>query len=627
MSLVAGPNHLKRHRGVVARSLTTLGVLGLVLGVPLAMMAIHAPPPLDQIRSVTGHPDELRRVLDERVSDQAIAGVVAAIAWLVWVWFVLCVIAEVVGRVRGRTPRRVPGSRNLQSLVAGLLGASLVFGLPGRQALPLRLRIPAMSVSAPYIEPPTPLPRHVKSPEILHAAVATEERAETVATVAPGFPELIYVVRPGDTLWSISEAELGSPLRWRSIAEANYGRNQPDGGELIDDHWIRPGWLLVIPATGKSAGGAARPLSVAPPDPPPSGVESVRGDSSAPKDGAIGLPSQTVVSSPAIGVPSRSPARNGFQRSGSSPSASSARSRKAGPRVPVGPIGYGLLGAAIVGLLDRMRRTQQRRRVAGLRIVLPDGDLIELERGLRMSADPGAVDWVDLGLRLLAVTVRRDRRDTPTVSAVFLREDVLEIMLEQGGQPSPPPPPFELGTTGRSWLLAKSGQRVDVLRNDPEVAGVDAPLPSLVTLGRDARGIVLINIERAGSVAVSGSEADLLVETMAVELATTRWGDQIDLMLVGFDGDISGLERVSHAGSLQSVCTKIRRRTRERAALLTLAQRDTTSDTRWQDGGDAWDLCVVVCSARVSRGRSLGRRRDDRDRRRRVTRCRGHLCQ
>ena len=125
-------------------------------------------------------------------------------------------------------------------------------------------------------------------------------------------------------------------------------------------------------------------------------------------------------------------------------------------------------------------------------------------------------------------------------------------------------------------------------------------LPSLVTLGRDARGIVLINIERAGSVAVSGSEADLLVETMAVELATTRWGDQIDLMLVGFDGDISGLERVSHAGSLQSVCTKIRRRTRERAALLTLAQRDTTSDTRWQDGGDAWDLCVVVCSARVS---------------------------
>ena len=168
MSLVAGPNHLKRHRGGGGRSLTTLGVLGLVLGVPLAMMAIHAPPPLDQIRSVTGHPDELRRVLDERVTDQTIAGVVAAIAWLVWVWFVLCVIAEVVGQVRGRTPR-VPGSRNLQSLVAGLLGASLVFGLPGRQALPLRLRIPAMSVSAPYIEPPTPRPRHVKRPEILHA--------------------------------------------------------------------------------------------------------------------------------------------------------------------------------------------------------------------------------------------------------------------------------------------------------------------------------------------------------------------------------------------------------------------------------------------------------------------------
>ena len=603
MSLTAWPNHMTRRRGLAARCVTTLGVVCLVLGVPLVMMAIHAQPPLDQIRSVTGHPEELRRMFGERVSDRTITEIVAGVAWLVWAWFVVCVIAELIGRARGRTASRVPGSRHLQSLVAGLLGASLLVGVSGRQALPLRLRIAATSVSAPYIEPPTQLPRHLKRLETPNVVEADAGTPNTIAALAPASPERIYVVKPRDTLWSISEVELGSPLEWRRIAEANYGRHQPDGGELTDDHWIRPGWLLVIPMPGSSVAEPPPAPPFAAVDPPTSETGSARADVPAPEGGAHRSLPARVTSAPPIDVSGSMSATNGFhetRRSLSSDSQLRAGGGEApGSQVPVAPIGYGLLGAGIVALLDRMRRVQQRRREAGLRIVLPDGDLVELERGLRLAADPGAVDWVDLALRLLAVTVRRDHRETPTVSAVVLREDAVEIMLERGGEPSSPPPPFEPGDRGQSWLLAKTGQRIEVLRRDPEVVGVDAPLPALVTLGRDALGIVLINIEQAGSVAIFGPEADLLAEAIAVELATTRWGDQIDLMLVGFDGDISGLERVSHVRSLESVRTKVQRRTRERAALLTLAQRTTTSDTRWQDGGDAWDLCVVICSARA----------------------------
>lgn len=160
MRVVTRANNVVRHRGVVVRGVTTLGVIGLVLGVPLAMLAIHAPSPLEQIRNVTGHPDDLRRAFDERVSDKTIAGVVAAIAWLMWTWFVACVIAEVVGRVRGRTPTRVPGSRHLQSLVAGLLGASLAFGVSSRQAPPLRLA-----------SPPCPCRLHTSSPPPSHRSI------------------------------------------------------------------------------------------------------------------------------------------------------------------------------------------------------------------------------------------------------------------------------------------------------------------------------------------------------------------------------------------------------------------------------------------------------------------------
>jgi hypothetical protein len=264
------------------------------------------------------------------------------------------------------------------------------------------------------------------------------------------------------------------------------------------------------------------------------------------------------------------------------------------------PIGYGILGAGIVALLDRMRRAQQRLRPAGLRIALPEGDLVELERGLRISSDPGSADWIDLSLRLLSVTIRRNQLEPPIVSAVRLRDNAVEIMFDPKSQLLLALSPFESGPDGKSWVLAKSGQRLEALRSDLEIAGIDAPLPSLVTVGRNELGLLLVNIETAGSIAVFGADTEALVQTVAVELATAKWADQIDVVLVGFGENKEGLERVSHASSLRSVVAKMERRTRERATLLALADRSSNAETRWLDGGDAWDLCVVVCSSDTS---------------------------
>ena len=125
---------------------------------------------------------------------------------------------------------------------------------------------------------------------------------------------------------------------------------------------------------------------------------------------------------------------------------------------------------------------------------------------------------------------------------------------------------------------------------------MDAPLPSLVTLGRDEHGLLMIDLERAASLSVSGAEAAKLMESIAVELATAKWGDQIDVILVGFDAEMGGLERVSRARSLSGVVTKMDRRIQERRALLLLAKHVSNAETRWADGGDAWDLCVVICA-------------------------------
>jgi len=92
-----------------------------------------------------------------------------------------------------------------------------------------------------------------------------------VPSVENGFAGLprgtkVVVVQPGDCLSVIAERYLGD---WRldtEIAELNYGRLQPDGLALVNDHWIYPGWVLIMPPEARGAlvvGGTAPTHSVA----------------------------------------------------------------------------------------------------------------------------------------------------------------------------------------------------------------------------------------------------------------------------------------------------------------------------------------------------------------------------
>lgn len=588
---------IARRKQVMVQCASGLGVITLVGGVPLVLVATMAAPTFGEVFHVLAHPALLPHTFARPVSDGAISKIVGSVAWLAWAWLLVCITLEIAGRIRGRTAARIPGSRYIQSLVTYMVGASLALGSPVRHTAPLRLEIASASAFSPSHRLYPESAQVVRNSQPPAAPIRDDAVQLPVAVTTPAVPERLYVVRPRDTLWSIAESELGSPLSWPRIAAANYGRVQPDGAELTDDHWIRPGWLLVIPAVGDDPAVKAQAQVV----PSVDSATDVEASATAPTPIALG--STVRASAPQADDEGGSQIDDLGRRIRADSTArrdQHAHRGKAVPHLPVAPIGYGLMGAGIVALLDRMRRTQQRLRPTGLRIALPKGDLAELERGLRVAADPGSADWVDLSLRLLSVTVQRGQLPIPAVSAVRLRDDVVEIVLDATDSPSLAPLPFEQGSDGSSWILSRNGQRLQELQNDPEVVGIDAPLPSLVTLGRDDIGIVMVNIERAGSVAVSGAETDPLIQAIAVEMATARWADQIDVVLVGFRHDIEGLERVSHASSLRSVVARMERRTRSAAALLTLVDRATNTETRWSEGGDAWDLCVVVCSPHAS---------------------------
>ena len=564
--------------------------------IPVLLVALNGPSVVTAIGDAVTHPQHLSHVLRARFDAETTIALLWTLAWLVWGWFVICLALEASARLRGSSPTRMPGSRHVQAWAALVVSACLAMGTTGRHGTIMRLQVsdttargharPVTDVFAPGLPWDDTTSREAQQPTDVVDVVSAPEGTR-------------YTVRPGDTLWSIAEVELGNPLEWPRIAEANYGLPQPDGSKLTDDHWIRPGWVFVLPVTATTPPGQPEPPGVPEATAVPASANGAAPAVAKSPPPSAGTRAGTIAAIDHTGSSTQAAPRSGATVESATTPTSTGRDGHATrrPAVPVAPIGYGILGAAVIAVLDRMRRAQQRRRAAGLRITMPVDDIAALEQGLRVAADHGAVDWVDFGLRLLCTVVERNSVEPPSIRAVRVRDAAIDFLVDPALGPAEPVSPFEAGADGTSWVLVRDRERLAEYLDDAEVAGTAAPLPALVTLGRDGHGLLLLNLERAGSVAVSGSEADLLLQAMAIEMATAPWAEQADLVLVGFPERHGGLERVSHASSIRPVIAKMERRVHERRALLALSDQATNATSRWVDRTDGWDLCVVVCAA------------------------------
>ena len=573
-----------------------LGLVGLILGLPLALIVTHVTPPLARIGTLGAHPGSIAHFLNAPLSDTAVARCLTCAAWMIWLWLLVCSVVETLAVIHGRPPRHLPASRHIQSLISTLVGASLAVVPLGRDGLPMRFQVSQApihrSVGVRHVDDiaghfETGSNRAANPPmEAGKSLVEAEDRDQ----MSPTSGASSYVVKAGDTLWSIAERQLGSPLRWRAIAELNYGRSQPDGGKLTDAHWIFPGWELILPNSpslnGSQAVAERLPEPIVDPLEPPKGVP----------DGAV---SQI----PVLTRPGDSPEGGRVHPTLKDSNARRSEARESSdrghprPPLPLNALSYGVLGAGVIALLERMRRGQRRHRRSGLRIVLPDGDLMALERQLHVEADPEGVDIIDLGLRALVVCALRCGSMPPQATIVRLGSHSLEIALDPHSHKRVAPEPFTSDTDATSWFLSRDHTTMQRLREDPDISRIDAPFPALVSVGRDEFGaVVLVDLEQAASIDVTGDNSEGILGTIAVEMATAKWADQVELILVGFNPELETLERVSHVASIGDVISKVQRRVRERTALLASVGRQANWEIRWTEGGDAWDLCVVVCS-------------------------------
>lgn len=522
----------------LAGAAATLAIAAIVTGVPVALVMVFGSPLPNTLPG--------RDVMTAPASTDTILAVVAALVWLAWLHFVVCLVVETVSAVRAKgVPRPVPLGAASQPLARRLvitamllLAAAGAFDRDGGGA-DAGTR-PAVSATVPAMaEENVAAQRAAQRSAERHADRAAPPAHARVPAVAydgefpPGTK--IYTVQPPkgryhDNLWDIAERHLGAGRRYREIFELNKGRDQPTGGRLELARLIHPGWVLVMPpdATGADVVPATQP-----PEPP---AETAPEPLAPPDVARTGdrLPENVDES----GVPT-TPA---------DPTTSAEQSRATETGVSGRELlAAGLLAASLLSGLSTLRELQRRRRPHGARLPVPDPDAADVEVTMRLAADPDGSAALDRALRVLAAQCAQSGRAFPEVFAVRLTPSQIELLMATLPA-DPPPEPFVVTPEGR-WAVDRDAVLTRAGVDEQALAALRPPLPGLVGIGRDVDHDdihVLIDLEAAsGLVGVSGEPRLVrgFLTAAAAELATNGWSGRLTVTCVGLDDGLADLAR------------------------------------------------------------------------------------
>ncbi len=238
---------------LVLRAVPAAGlIVAIVVGVPALLLAIGAgpvPPVLhswDAVTTAVTTPDDGTLLL----------ALMRILAWICWVVLTVLILAEGLSQARGTRMPRLPALSIPQDVARGLTAAVLAafFALPGQataNAVPPRVAVAASEPASPPL--PTNVSAAVAEGSPTSPPPTPASTGEAAVTPSPAGSEgeggrfVVHTVRANDSLWRLAETHLGDGARFGEIADANYGRPQPDGFTLTKAHWIHPGWRLLIP--------------------------------------------------------------------------------------------------------------------------------------------------------------------------------------------------------------------------------------------------------------------------------------------------------------------------------------------------------------------------------------------
>lgn len=557
------------------RGLGSAGLLALIIfGAPAALLSWGRYPRLS-LNGLLG-PDD----------GSLLFGLITAVGWLAWAVFALATALELVRLLAGRPLVRLPGIAVVQQLSAGLLLA--VLALAATASAP---RAPStIAALAETTQNPSPL---AAEPE--DAVVA----ASAATPAAPG-----YRVRPGDDLWSVSQALLGDGRRWRELAAAN--------PSLLADpvQELRPGSQLAVPVgvvlTEAAAGTPVTEASAA----SPRHAEQVtveRGDTlselalehlgRASRWPQIAEANRELISDPdhieigwRLNIPGAEPSAEQVDetagrrstvgptdpirldpptaRSSDSPTtpvAPPAAESTALPATPptdapspspaaqleavapssspiglVGPVGT-VAAAVIIGTVETRRALRLRERPRGRRLIDADPAAARLRVALGAVQRPDRVLALDRALRHLGQRLAAAGRPLPALSRIELDDRALAF---EWARPAGDPLDGFAGDPD-CWQIAVA-KAIELGPSDHP-----CPYPCLVSVGTAADGrTILVNAEQSRLLGVAADDAELAgasLLAMGIELACAPWSAETRVLAAGTGSELlalSGGERV-----------------------------------------------------------------------------------
>lgn len=621
---------------VIRAALALLLTLTLTAGVPILL-----------VRTV-GNPVPGTWAWGTPITNQALLGLIAILAWIFWAQFILCLVVEIGAEVRLATGRsadwlsRLPGTfSGQQALARTLVQAVVVVGL-GSAAISTAAVPPAARADAPVTarsdEQLAPTPSHGAT-TVPADPQAPRDRA---SSSLQEHTRHVTVVK-GDSLWTLAERHLGSGQDWRSIAELNRGRTMIDGQPFRDNAALQPGWNLLLPTDNETSAGlqAADEVVVEPGDTlwllsenaygdgdgwgriyransdriddpdliypgqqldVPRGARTARSsvmhepapDRSDPSptvpggsDRRADAPTRLPDSTPGASDTSQSDTRTGGDR------ATSSEDSAPDVATMMRALGGGalLLASGLFTALLARRRRQFRNRRSGRIITPTPPHLTPTEHAVRAHGSSGgeAAQFLDHALRDLAGRARRGECELPEVAAARLCDSSLELVVSDDNEP---PPPWRPGEQARRWRLDRT---VDL-----ELTDAMAPYPTLVAVGLDdAGGTWLVDLEAAGIIQLVGDATGScgLLRFMAAELATNAWSDNVDVLVDATSRDLVPINpnRLEHTPQID--LRRLAKRARRVHEATEAAGLDVLTGRADGRGGDTWLPTVLLTAS------------------------------
>ena len=568
--------NLPSRRVQVLQGLAALvGTIVVVVGVPVALLAAFGTP----------WPDEKPTVdwLTQPTTSETVLGVLAAVVWLAWLHFVVCLVVEAVAerRDRGMAPQVVGGGVGTQALARRLVASIVLLASTSGVALGT-----AGAASAAPVEHTVSVSAlqsaSLTAPEIVQVAGHTDGQlpglgdleTATHADVADGATTYYDVKPPNgrhyDTLWDIADRYLGDGLRYKEIWALNQGVQQPDGQVLRNADLIQPGWVLKMPADAKGPGLKVITHDDVAVPAEPSGASASSGavDDAASTTDAAADATADATADRADHVPDALEPFFGVAA------------------------GLALAGAALglrrhrASLSTGARWTLRKPAAAGGPDPDTDPDTPGPGGRLRLESDTDTAAWLDRAVRSLsglgAVAPARVSVSSAGIAVVFDADPETE-----------PPAPWSRRSE-TSWSLDREAPL-------PAPRGA-AVLPGLVSVGRrDDGSLLLLDLESVpGIVSLEGDDvvARGTALSVAVDTATHPWADRRVVSLVGFADDLTpvGQGAIRRHDDLARVLDALDNVARVQRAAVRAAGVSSVREARRVDTETDWTYHLVLCS-------------------------------